>query len=418
MKTQQFNFKYGVLLVLALLLTSCAEKKADQQSQDNVTLVKNIPDLLDRNEKIRYDKEWDQVQNNYVKFRSNILKDQNDADSKIKLSLIFIQEARVTGEHGHYYPAALQLLDAALNQEKPLTSDQQFLALSTKAGVQLSLHHFSNALITGSEAKKLNGYNAQIYGVLIDAQVELGQYDEAVMLADTMVSIRPDLRSYARVSYLRQIYGDIAGAIEAMKLAVSAGFPPYEETAWARYQLAKLYENNEEYAEAEKQYQQILMDRPDYPFAIAALAHLENLNANTEKAETLYDQAINVIPEVSFYVEKAKLFFKTNREVEGNLIMQEVFTMLEEDQNSGHNMDLYYSEIYSEIMNDQKKALHYALQEYAARPANIDVNKQLAAVYFKMEDYEKAKEHLHLALRTNSKDHALMKLKSSLQIES
>jgi hypothetical protein len=46
------------------------------------------------------------------------------------------------------------------------------------------------------------------------------------------------------------------------------------------------------------------------------------------------------------------------------------------------------------------------------------VNKQLAAVYFKMEDYEKAKEHLHLALRTNSKDHALMKLKSSLQIES
>ncbi|MBK8506507.1 MAG: tetratricopeptide repeat protein [Saprospiraceae bacterium] len=264
----------------------------------------------------------------------------------------------------------------------------------------------------------MNGYNAQIYGVLIDAHVELGDYDKAIILADSMVSIRPDLRSYARVSYLRQIYGDMLGAIEAMQLAVSAGFPPYEETAWARYQLAKLYENNEQYTEAEKQYQQILMDRPDYPFAIAALANLESLKGNDEKAVALYNQAINVIPEVSFYVDKAKLFFKTNRDVEGNLIMQEVLNMMEEDQKSGHNMDLYYSEIYSKIMNDQKKALHYALQEYSVRPANIDVNKQLAEVYLKMKEFDKAKEHLQLALRTNCKDHALMKLKSSLNIES
>ncbi|MBK8506506.1 MAG: hypothetical protein IPL46_32515 [Saprospiraceae bacterium] len=116
MKTQQFNLKYGVYLILILMLTSCFEKKANQESPDNVTLVKNIPNLLDRNEKIRYEKEWDQVQNNYVNFRNNILKDQNDADSKIKLSLVFVQEARVTGEHGHYYPAALEMLDAALNQ--------------------------------------------------------------------------------------------------------------------------------------------------------------------------------------------------------------------------------------------------------------------------------------------------------------
>lgn len=53
------------------------------------------------------------------------------------------------------------------------------------------------------------------------------------------MSIRPDLRSYSRISYLREIYGDLDGAIEAMKLAVTAGYPGYEQTAWARLTLGK-----------------------------------------------------------------------------------------------------------------------------------------------------------------------------------
>ena len=52
-----------------------------------------------------------------------------------------------------------------------------------------------------------------------------------------MVDIRPDIRSYSRVSYLREIYGDYPGAIEAMKMAVDAGVAGDEATEWARIQL-------------------------------------------------------------------------------------------------------------------------------------------------------------------------------------
>jgi hypothetical protein len=46
-----------------------------------------------------------------------------------------------------------------------------------------------------------------------------------------MMAIRPDLRSYSRVSYLREIFGDIPGAREAMLMAIQAGYPGQEETA-------------------------------------------------------------------------------------------------------------------------------------------------------------------------------------------
>jgi hypothetical protein len=54
---------------------------------------------------------------------------------------------------------------------------------------------------------------------LVDGNVEMGNYATAIEEADKMISIRPDIRSYSRASYLREIHGDYPGAIDAMKLA-------------------------------------------------------------------------------------------------------------------------------------------------------------------------------------------------------
>jgi len=67
--------------------------------------------------------------------------------------------------------------------------------------------------------------------------VEMGNYTAAVENSDKMVSIRPDIRSYSRISYLREIYGDYPGSIEAMKMAVGAAYRD-EATEWSRVQLA------------------------------------------------------------------------------------------------------------------------------------------------------------------------------------
>ena len=404
-------FSIIIMLACAFMLISC--RSSNLENKQN---LEEVATLLQRHQKLQLNNEWTIVQNKYAALSEAIRKDPSDVRSTIQLAHLFIQEARVTGEHGHYYPAALQVLNAALEQsdEKGLTSDERFMALSLQAGVHLSLHNFTKALEIGREALSLNNHNAQIYGVLVDANVELGHYEQAVARADQMVSIRPDLRSYARISYLREIHGDIDGAIEAMEMAVSAGFPLYEETAWAKLTLGELYQRYDLITKAEVTYASILQDRPGYPFAIAALADLAKGAQNYIKAESLLDEACNIIPEVGFYTSKAEILLQTARKEEAHQILSEVFLMLEDDVRSGHNMDLEYAHIYADLLNQPEKALVFLQKEYSDRPANINVNKKLASVYLQLNDVENAKKHLQLAQKTQSTDPELLSMRSEL----
>src|SRR5213592_4088610 len=96
----------------------------------------------------------------------------------------------------------------------------------------LARHQFREALALGRQAHALQPQRPLVYGVIGDAQIELGQYDDAVQTFQQMVDLRPDLSSYSRVSYARELHGDVEGAIEAMQKAVEAGSPAAENTAW------------------------------------------------------------------------------------------------------------------------------------------------------------------------------------------
>ena len=101
-------------------------------------------------------------------------------------------------------------------------------------------HEFRDALGYGRSAQRLLPGSARPYGVIGDAFIELGRYDEAFQAFERMVSIRPSLASYARVAYARELTGDRPGAIVAMRLALDAAAGQPEPTAWAQVELAKL----------------------------------------------------------------------------------------------------------------------------------------------------------------------------------
>lgn len=400
-------------IICVLALAACSQEKNDSvigTAQYNLT---EIPNLLDRSPAIQNGKEWETVQNLYGKNRDNLAIGKESNKARLDLAQLFMNEARVTGEHGHYYPAALKMLDETIDSE-PGDKDVLFRALAAKASVQLSLHTFSEALATAKQAVAINPYNAQIYGALVDANVELGHYEEAVKMSDKMISIRPDLRSYARVSYLREIYGDIAGSIEAMELAASAGYPGYEQTAWAQLTLGNLYANYGFSDKAEKTYQLVLEQRPNYPFAIAALAELEMKKENYKETERLLKEACAIIPEVGYYEQLAHLYKETGRTEEMKTLVDEIFVMLADDEASGHVMNLEYAAIYTDLLTDYDKALEYVMKEYQKRPENIDVNRALAKIFHLKGDKEKAAEYLVVASRTNAQYPELMALKGDL----
>ena len=399
--------RFLLLVLLGLSLGSCAQR------EPQVITKTPIPALLDRSELIRQGKEWDQVQNHYASLRQKIEQGEDVAKSTLELAQLFTIEARITGEHGHYYPAAQNLLDGLL-ENQDLDQDLRFVSLTTLAGVQLSQHHFQEALITGTEALQMNPYNAQIYGVLVDAYVELGSYPEAVAMADQMVAIRPDIRSYARISYLREIYGQVEEAIEAMQMAVLAGSPGSEEKSWAAYQLGQLYQRYGYLEQAQHIYNQILEERPDYPFAVAARGEIFEANSEWDRAEAAYLEAASIIPEFSFYESLALLYQKQGQAAKADSLLQEVLVMLADDVASGHAMDLEYAHLYEYGFQQLEKALNYTLEAYTQRPNNIDVNLRLAQLYQKMGKPAKAREHAQVAASTQSKHPDLLSLQADL----
>lgn len=410
--TQQTTLLFFVIIITTLFVSSCGEttgKDANVQTATTAAVVEDfkLTSLLDRDKNLSYE-EFVKINAKYEKLKAQYAKDPSDYAALLKLSEIYIYEARVTGEHPYYYTAALQTLDEILRYDGRLTKDQKFTALFYKATVQLSQHNFNEALATGNKALAVNNLNSGIYGVLVDANVEIGNYDQAVQMCEQMMKIRPDLRSYSRTSYLREIYGDLEGSKQAMLMAINAGAPYSEYKCWAIITLGKIYEAEGQLDSAAVCYELSTKERENYPFGIAGKASIEAKKGNYDAAKKTYDEALAILPEIGFNIELASLMQKEGKKAEVDKMIGEIEQMFKEDIESGHNMNLEFATFLYAFKNDYKTALEYGLEELKNRPNNIDVNKLLAYVYYGQGDIETAKKHAETALRTGKKDADLM----------
>src|SRR5690606_32277827 len=182
------------------------------------------------------------IRSTFDKAITELKENSENPQPYIDLASTYILEGRISGNSGYYSNAVLKVLNKVLDGDAS-TPDQRFQALSLKSAVLLNMHQFRDAFEAARQGLAISEYNAGIWGAMVDAQVELGNYAEAVKACDRMLSLRPDLRSYSRASYLRQIHGDNRGAIDAMKMATESGVPGIEATEWARVQLGDLYYN-------------------------------------------------------------------------------------------------------------------------------------------------------------------------------
>jgi tetratricopeptide (TPR) repeat protein len=336
-------------------------------------------------------------------------KNPDDRKAQLQLAEAYIQEARITGDHVYYDEAAMELLNDLLQKEP-----DNFEALSCKAAVYLSQHHFTDGKEIAMQALKLNPHNAYIYGLLVDANVELGDYKEAVKMSDKMVSIRPDLKSYSRISYLREIHGDYKGAIVAMKMAVASGIPGQEQTEWARIFLGHLYENTGAIDTAELCYRIALENRAGYAYAYAGLGRIEKANHNYKDAIKDFEKAEKLTSDYSFGDELTDLYRLDNQPEKAYKNAQAVIEKLNADSNSdernsktGHYSDRELAYAYLKVYK-YDMALKHALIEYNRRPDNIDVNETLAWVYYKLGKYIDADKYINVAMKTNSQNPNLL----------
>jgi tetratricopeptide (TPR) repeat protein len=399
----QQTIKYFFILTILVAQMSCTKtQKSDNSTAQNGSSNLEIPALFERTGDLAKASEWQKTREKVDELNKKLAKDPNDVKLRLQIAMIYLSEARITGEHPYYYPAVLKILDGVLYLDP-----KNFEATTFKSSVKMSQHQFAEARDLAEAARKINPDNAYVYGVLVDANVELGFYKEAIAMSDKMQALKPSLESYSRASYLREIYGDLKGSISAMKLAVEAGMPGSEPFCWSKKTLAHLYESTGQLGEAQKQYDDILAVRPSYAFAYGGQARILKTNKQYDKALELLDKAVKIMPEFSFHEEMAEIYDLQGNHEKALDKYEEVVLMLDEDAKSGHAVDLELCKLYTKA-GKMDLALKHGLIEYKKRPRNIDVNHAMAVVAFKSNDFKKAKEYLSVAMSTGSKDPELL----------
>ncbi|HEX8083013.1 MAG TPA: tetratricopeptide repeat protein [Solirubrobacteraceae bacterium] len=158
----------------------------------------------------------------------------DDAAAYTSLADAYLQRARDL-EDFRDYDRAKAAVDRAL-----MLAPGDPGALTESAVVRAGLHDFRGALRDARRVRAIAPEVNKPFGILVDSLVELGRYREAERALQQMVDRKPNLDAYARVSYLRELRGDLDGAEEALRLAISAGGDATASTAYVRALLGDL----------------------------------------------------------------------------------------------------------------------------------------------------------------------------------
>ena len=376
----------SLLLVVVLSLLGVSQQRANSNALVSASASASVSALASPADKA-------------ILAAERLLQRQPDlARAHNQLSAGLIQKARETGDAAFTVRAA-----EAVRRSLEITPDTQenYDALRLQATLQLSEHRFADALKLGQQMQKLRPEDHFVYGVLTDASVELGDYPAAVKAADRMVELRPDATSYARISYLRSLYGHTEPALAAMRLAVRAANPRVPEgQAWYRVQLGNELLNVGRRDEAEREFDAALFIFPDYYEALEAKARARIAAQDYQSALEYYRRALSRARQPEAYIGLSDLYEKLGRPDEAE--RQRLFLESSEHRNSSA-----HSRQYAIYLANHNLKLDEALtltQAERALRSDIYTCDALAWALFKNGRLAEAKTALGEALRLGTRD--------------
>ena len=206
------------------------------------------------------------------------------------LGLAYQQRVRETGD-ASYYGKADGILHEAL-----AIAPRDLIATAGLGQLALSRHRFREALVLGQRALRISPTTAGVYGVIGDAQLELGRYTEAFAAFDRMASLKPSAASYARVSYARELLGRTAAAERAMRLAASAAVGEKEAASWTHVQLALLYLGHAKPGLGLRELKEALDLDPTYYVALDGMAQVQAALGHPLAAIGYAGRAVDLVP--------------------------------------------------------------------------------------------------------------------------
>ena len=317
------------------------------------------------------------------------------------LAAAFIQKSRESGDFSLNARA-----DESLVESFKLAPDN-FDAIKLKATLMLNYHRFSEALEIARGGLAINPHDHEILGAMVDAYVELGDYENAVETAQKMVDLRPDTAAYSRISYLRFLHGDQKGAVEMMKMAAESASPQgVESAAWCRVHLGDELMSSGKAGEAEHQYDYALYLFPDYYTALAAKARARYADGDTNNAIAFYKRSIERVPLPDNIAALGDIYAKLGRADDAKQQYEQV-EFIEKMGATGGTYSRQLALFWDDHDIRLDDALAIAEKERAERK-DIYASDILAWSLYKTGRFDEAKTSIDEALRLDTRDPKLL----------
>ena len=375
-----------------------------------------------------------------IRYHQARLARRTDVRGYAGLGQAYVLKARETGDPTYY-----DLAHTALTRCLDLGADGATAARAATelAAVHMARHQFREALATGQRALGFSPADPLPYGPIGDAYVELGEYDSAAAAYEKMKTLSGPFHPHARLSMLKFLKGDPAGAIAEMRRAVETaieGNQPRENVAWAQFKLGATLFQTGDLSAAAAAYQDSLATFPGYHRALAGLAGVRAAERRYAEAIEWYRKAIGVVPLPEYAAGLGDVYAKTGRGDEArkqydlveyigrlNALNQNIYNRelalfyLDHDLKLGQALDLARKEL--EIRRDlyTSDVLAWALYKNGrARDALAPMTEALrlgtkdarllfhaGMIHQALGDHEAARRALREALRINPHFHLL-----------
>jgi tetratricopeptide (TPR) repeat protein len=315
------------------------------------------------------------------------------------LAMAYARRARETSDVGFYAKA-----EETLKQSFALAPDN-YEGLKVQTWLLLGRHEFAKAREVAARLNRRTPDDVTVYGYLADANAELGNYQEAVDAVQWMLNLRPgNVPGLTRAAYLRELHGDIEGAIDLMQSAYdSTPFQELEDRAWLLTQISHLHLAAGHLSEAEKFASGALGVFPDYHYALGALGQVRITQKRYDEAVSLFQKRFAAAPHAEnlFALAEAQEHAGRHEEAARAFADFERRALQESDwaDNANHELVAYYAD----YAHQPAKALHIAERE-AARRHDAFTLDAYAWSWAAAGDYPRANSEMRKALAFGLKD--------------
>lgn len=323
-----------------------------------------------------------------------------DLGVRQELTGLLIQAAAETG-NPTYFQRAESILDEAdmLDPGHPQT-------MVLEATLALARHDFQAAVDLATDLNEQDPFNSQALVVLVDGQIELGNYNEATDRLQELLDLRPALPALTRTSYLRELHGDLPGAEQAMVQAITAGSRSPFDIAVTTSLLGDLYLKQGDLDRAEARYLDAKALNPELLTAAVGQARVAIARNDFDNAATILNGVVDRFPEPGALTLLGEVQAQLGRATEAQESFNTVRVITRLQQDAGAKVDVELAR-FASYHGDPAEAVGLARSAYADRPT-VFAAQVLGWSLYRAGDFAKAAFFAEKSLELGTLDASLL----------